>query len=240
MSVEPIVLLPGLMNDVRIWGPQIETLSVDHGLYLPAWGAGDSVGDIAAHVLSEAPPRFALAGISLGAMIAMEILAQAPDRVTRIALLGTACLAETPANAAAREINIVHAKTGRLAEALVAEYPPEAMAEGPMRQPIAEFLIEMGLRLGPEAYLRQAKAITKRPDLQRVLRQARLPALVLCGADDTLYRPRRHEFMAELLHDGMLCIVPGAGHAPTLEQPAAVNAALREWLGRPDRRRPRL
>lgn len=236
MSAEPIVLLPGLMNDVRIWGPQIETLSVEHGMFLPAWGTGETLAEMAEHVLAEAPPRFALAGISLGGMVAMEMLRQAPERVSRIALLATACLAETPANAAAREARIVHAKTGRLAEALAAEYPPEALAEGPMRRPIADFLIEMGLRLGEAAYLRQARAIQKRADLQRILRQARLPALVLCGEHDTLYRPRRHEFMAELLHDARLEVIPDAGHAPTLEQPGLVNDALRAWLQRPDRR----
>jgi len=238
---EPLVLLPGFMTDARIWGAQIEALSASRTLVLPSFGRGAAVDDMADAVLADAPPRFALAGPGLGGMVAMAILARAPERVTRIALLATSCLAEPPQAAAARDQRIARVKAGRLADAMREEVPAEALAAGPMRAPVAEFLVEMAMGLGRDAYLHQSQAMLRRPDRQRVLRQARLPALILGGAEDRIHLPRRHEFMAELMPRGELCIVEGAGHAPTLERPEAVTAALEAWLERvpePARRAP--
>ena len=232
MTRDPLVLLPGLMCDVRIWGPQIEALSLAGTLHLPHWGDGDSVQSLAEAVLAQAPPEFALAGMSLGGMVAMEILRQAPERVTRIALIGTNCLAETPPLAAERELRIVRAKAGRLATVMAEEVPATVLADGPLRAPISDFLIEMALDLGESTYLRQSRAMQRRPDQQRTLRQARLPALILCGAEDKLYLPRRHEFIAGLMLHADLRMIDGAGHVPTLEQPAEVISALGDWLER--------
>lgn len=238
---EPLVLLPGFMTDARIWGAQIEALSGERTLLLPTFGQVETVDDMADAVLACAPPRFALAGPGLGGMVAMAILARAPERVTRIALLATSCLAEPPQAAAARDQRIARVKAGRLAEAMRDEVPADALAEGPMRDAVADFLVEMAMGLGRDRYLRQSQAMLRRPDRQRILRQTRLPALVLGGAEDRIHLPRRHEFMAELMPRGELCIVDGAGHAPTLERPDAVTAALRVWLDRapePARRAP--
>lgn len=228
---EPLVLLPGLMCDARLFGPQIAALSGTHSLHLPAPPAGETIPEMAAQVLEQAPPRFSLAGHYLGGMVAMEILRQAPERVARLCLMDTSCLAETPPAAAAREPRLILAKSGRLDDALREDLGPDQLAQTPERMDVlAQFMI-MAMEQGPEVYVRQIKAIQRRPDQQATLRKLRdLPVLILCGAEDGVSPPRRHEFMAALIPGAKLAVIEGAGHLPTLEQPEAVVHALREWL----------
>ncbi|MGA9252547.1 MAG: alpha/beta hydrolase, partial [Roseobacter sp.] len=110
---EPLVLLPGMMCDARLFGPQIADLSVDHCVTVAPITQGGRVEDIATLLLGRLPERFALAGLSMGGIVAMEILRRAPGRVSRLALLDTNPLAETPQTAAAREPQIVAARAGR-------------------------------------------------------------------------------------------------------------------------------
>lgn len=229
---EPLVLLPGFMTDARIWGAQIEALGARRTVILPPLDGGSTVTGMAERVLADLPPRVALAGVSLGGMVAMEMLRLAPDRITRLAFVATNSQAVSPGNAAERELRIAKAKAGKLSEALAGEYPPTAFAPA-MRDAVQGFVLEMGQAMGAEAYLAQANALQRRPDQQRVLRQSRLPALFLCGALDPIHLPRRHEFMAELMPRGRVRVIPEAGHAPTLEAPEAVNEAMAAWLEEP-------
>jgi pimeloyl-ACP methyl ester carboxylesterase len=91
----------------------------------------------------------------------------------------------------------------------------------------------MGMRFGADVFIRQSRALQRRPDQQKTLRKIRVPALVLCGAHDTLTPPRRHEFMSELIPYAQLRIIENAGHIPTLEAPRETNAALAEWFRQP-------
>lgn len=226
----PLMLLSGLMTDVRIWGAQIESLSAQYPLYLAHTGEADSVEGMAEAVLDGAPPVFALAGHGLGGMVAIEMMRRAPERIDRIALFCTNCLAETPPMAAERALRIARAKAGRLADAMAEEVPESALAPGEYRPMIAGFLAEMALEMGEAHYLRQARALQRRPDQQRTLRQIKVPTLICCGEHDTLYLPRRHEFMAGLVPRAKLVVIEGAGHLPMVEQPGAVTKALAQWM----------
>ncbi|WP_126623149.1 alpha/beta fold hydrolase [Oceaniglobus ichthyenteri] len=227
---EPLVLLPSFMADARIWGAQIETFSQTHAIHLAHVGYEGSVEDMAEMALVGAPETFSLAGHGLGAMVAIEMLRRAPERVRRIALMSTNCLSETPPAAAERDLRIARAKAGRLAEVMEAEVPPSCFAPGEYHDMVVGFMGQMALDQGVPAYLRQAMALQRRPDQQRTLRQVRVPTLILCGEHDTLYLPRRHEFMAGLVPRAELVILPGAGHAPMVERPRATNEALRRWM----------
>ena len=110
---------------------------------------------------------------------------------------------------------------------------PEFLAPGPHRNEILGMVREMGLYLGPETFVRQARALQRRRDQQGTLRRCKVPALILCGEHDKLTPPKRHTFMAELIPYAELRIIEEAGHLPTLEQPAATTAALRDWLKQP-------
>lgn len=228
---EPLVLLPAFMSDARVWGPQIEALGGRRTILLPSLATGRTVEEMAETVLAAGPPRFALAGQSLGAMVAMEILRRAPERVSRIALISANCLAETPTAAAERETRIARARAGKLEVVLREDVPPGALAPV-TREPLGDFLVEMATSLGLDVYLNHAHAMQRRPDQQKALRSTRIPGLMLCGRHDTIFLPRRHEFMAGLMPKGVFHVVESAGHVPTLEAPDEVTAALQGWLAR--------
>ncbi len=228
---EPLVLIPGMMCDARLFAPQIGALS--HGrAILCAPLLGETVGDIARAVLDAAPPRFALAGLSMGGIVAMEVLRRAPVRVTRLALMDTNARAETPEVAARREPQMAAVRAGRLEAVMRDEMKPNYLAPGPGRGPILDLVLEMALAQGADAFVQQSRALASRPDQREALRGWAGPALVLCGRHDALCPLHRHEEIAELLADAELRVVEGAGHLPTLEAPAAVSEAMADWLAR--------
>ncbi len=230
---EPLVLLPGMMCDARLFGPQIAELSCDTAVMVAPVIQGERIEEIASMLLDILPKRFALAGLSIGAVVAMEILRRAPDRVTRIALMNTHPLPETPVIAANHEPQIVKVRSGRFAEVIRDEISVGALAPGPYRNEVLGLVTEMAQTLGPEAYIRQSRAMQRRKDQQATLRRCRVPALGLCGAHDTLFPVKRHEFMAELIPCAHLHVLEGSGHLPTLEQPDETTAALRGWMDQP-------
>ncbi|MEM9432948.1 MAG: alpha/beta fold hydrolase [Pseudomonadota bacterium] len=233
MSAEPLVLLPGMMCDSRLFGPQMIEFGPTRALHIPPVGGFESVEEIAADILDNAPHRFALAGLSFGGILAMEVVRQAPQRVSRLALLDTNAMAETPAFAAQREPQIARVMAGLLPEVMREDMKPKYLAPGPKRQAVLDLVMEMALDLGEGVFLRQSRALQRRPDQQATLRRLTIPTLILCGEYDTLCPLARHTFMAELIETAELRVVPDAGHLPTLEQPDLTNAALSDWLARP-------
>ena len=233
MTGEPLVMIPPMMCDARVFSPQIDGLSRDHPvMFAPTHGA-DKMEDIAASILATTPPKFALLGLSMGGAVALEIVKRAPERVTRLALMNCTAQSETPDAASAREPLIVAARSGRFDEVIEKEMNPDWLAPGPLRLPVLQLVRDMARAIGPEAYVNQARAMQRRRDHQRTLREVRQPAVVICGQEDKLYPVRRHQFMSELIPYGRLEIVADAGHLPTLEEPEAVNIILRDWMRQP-------
>lgn len=230
---DPLVLLPGMMCDARLFLPQIVALSAEIPVQVAPVTIGDTIEAIARNVLTAAPERFALAGLSMGGIVAMEVLRLAPRRISRIALMDTNCQSEMPNVAAAREPQIVGAQAGRLAEIMRDEMKPNYLAPGPQRLDVLNTVMDMAMDLGPDVFVRQSRALQRRPDQQATLRKAKTPALIICGEYDALCPVRRHEFMAHLMPNARLEIIADAGHLPTLEQPSAVTDLLRHWLSLP-------
>lgn len=230
---EPLVFLPGMMCDARLFGPQIAELSADHCVMVAPVTQGERIEEIASGLLDQLPARFALAGLSMGGIVAMELLRRAPDRITRIALMDTSPLAETPPVAAAREPQIVGVRTGRLEQVMRDEMKPHYLAPGPHRAEVLELVMDMALALGADTFVRQSRALQRRRDQQGTLRKCKVPTLVLCGAHDALCPVKRHTFMAELIPYAKLVVLENAGHLPTLETPAETTQALRDWLKQP-------
>ena len=230
---EPLLFIPGMMCDARLFQPQIEHFSRTHNVMVACTTEGERIEEIASTILSDAPQKFALAGLSMGGIIAMEILRRAPERVMRICLMDTNPLAETPQSAAGYEPMIVGIKSGRMMDVIRGFLKPEFLAPGPMRPVVLTAVRDMAESLGPEVFLRQIKALQRRRDQQSVLRKAKVPALVVCGAYDGLTPVKRHEFMAELIPYAKLAVLQDAGHLPTLESADQVNALLTEWLRQP-------
>ncbi|MEM8691490.1 MAG: alpha/beta fold hydrolase [Pseudomonadota bacterium] len=230
---EPLVFLPGMMSDARLFGPQIGALSSETAIMAAPITRGERIEEIASSLLDVLPARFALAGACMGGAVAMEIVRRAPDRVTRLALISTNALADTPQEAAAREPQIVRVRAGRLAEVMDEALPPDALAPGPAQRHVRELKREMAVSLGPETFVRQSRALQRRRDQQRMLSQSRMPILVMCGVHDPIRPVKRQRVMAELIPDAELCVLDKSGHVPTLEQPEAATKALRGWMQRP-------
>jgi pimeloyl-ACP methyl ester carboxylesterase len=224
----PLLLIPGMMCDARMWGRLPEALAprpVHHALPV----TGETITEMAAAILADAPPRFALAGLSMGGIVAMEMLDQAPDRVERLALLDTNPLAERPEVAARRAPQIARALSGDLTGVMRDELKPNYLANATDTATL-DLCLAMAEALGPEVFRRQSLALRDRADRTEALARFTGPALVLMGAQDRLCPRDRHDLMHALMPQSRLVIVPGAGHLPPLETPAPTLAAFKDWL----------
>jgi pimeloyl-ACP methyl ester carboxylesterase len=219
-----------MMCDARLFSPQIEALSSDRSIAFMPLRDANTITGLAEMVLAAAPPTFALAGLSMGGIVAMEIMRLAPKRAARLALLDTNALAEPPEKAAVRKAQVTKVRHGELAAVMRDEMKPNYLAEGPNRSKILDLCMAMAESLGPAVFEDQSNALQNRPDQRNTLSTVRVPTLILCGEDDRLCPLERHQLMHDLIPDSHLDVIPGAGHLPTLEQPERTNAALKSWL----------
>lgn len=226
----PLVLIPGMMCDGRLFSPQIGAFSAGRSVHVADISRFDSMQALAARVLRDAPPRFALAGLSMGGIVAMEVIRQAAARVARLALLDTNPLAEAPDVARRRDPQMRKANAGGLAEVMREEMKPNYLASGEDKTAILDLCMDMALSLGPDVFTRQSIALHDRPDQTETLRSYAGPTLVLCGAEDRACPVSRHTLMHDLMPGSELVIVEGAGHLPVLERPQETNEALGRWL----------
>lgn len=227
---DPLLLLPGMMCDARMFAPQIAELSARHPLVLMPLTGRTSIKQIAEDILRLAPNRFALLGLSMGGIVAMEIIRQAPERVSRLALFDTNPLADAPERGSIREQQIETVKAGELRSVMRDEMKPKYLAEGKNKAAILDLCMDMAEALGPQVFIEQTIALKTRPDQCDTLEQIRVPTLISCGEHDSLCPLQKHQLMHELIPGSRLCVIPGAGHLPTLEQPDLTNLEIREWL----------
>ena len=226
----PLVLLPGMMCDERLFAPQISELSKQREVHFAQISGHETITELATEVLNNAPPVFALAGLSMGGIVAMEVLSQAADRVERLALLDTNPLAELSDVAKRRGPQIDAVKNGQLKEIIRDEMKPNYLFDGVKKTETLKLCMDMALDIGPDAFIRQSIALRDRVDQKNTLRKYKRPALVLCGRHDVLCPLERHELMHTLLENSKLEIIEDAGHLPTLEQPKITTKALASWL----------
>ena len=228
MSLPALVLLPGMMCDARMYAPQIEALKDSAECQVGYLGGADNIADIAKQVLLDAPEKFALAGLSMGGIVAMEVARQAPQRVTRLALMDTNPWVEEDDVKATRNTQIDAAQAGQLEQLLRETMVPRYLANP--HSPLTELCVQMGLTLGKDVFIRQSLALQTRRDQQVTLANFNKPCLVLMGEEDQLCPIDRHECMVALLPKVAFVKIANAGHIPTLEKPAATNAALKQWM----------
>lgn len=227
----PLVLLPGMMCDARLYGPQVAALSAGGRsvTVAPLTGA-DSVTALADLILATAPDRFALAGLSMGGIVAMAVITRAPGRVDRLALIDTNPRAEAAEVAANRDRQIAKVRAGGLEGVMRDELKPNYLAHGPGRTAVLDLCMDMALTLGKDVFCRQSRALQTRPDQTAALSNIRVPTLVMMGAHDRLCPFDRHALMAAKIPGAHLQVIANAGHLPVLEQPEATTAALHRWL----------
>lgn len=230
---EPLVLLPGMMCDARVWATQLTVLSYERPVTVAPVCNGDRVEEIASGLLSSLPAKFALCGHGLGGIIALDLARRAPERVIRLALLGTNALMDTPQEAADREPRIIGAKSGRFERLVEAELLPAYVGQGVRQKAAKAELQDMALSLGPEVYARQERAMQRRRDQQATLRRITQPTLVLAGSHDAVVPAKRQEFVAELIPYAKFTALEEVGHMSMLEDPEGVTEALYDWMRQP-------
>ncbi|WP_186094425.1 alpha/beta fold hydrolase [Burkholderia gladioli] len=226
----PIVLIPGLLCTAEVFAPQIPALWPYGPVTVASTLEGDSIAAMAAAILASAPPRFALAGFSMGGYLAHEILRRAPERVTRLALLSTSARADQPIQVEMRQA-LLEAATHGDYDTVLANATLNTAHVSLRRDPVfAATKRRMAADIGRAAFARQTAAVIGRPDSRRELPSIAVPSLVLVGDSDPVTPPEFAREMAEAIPDAKLVIVPECGHTSPLERPEAVNAALRDWL----------
>ena len=230
---EPLVCIPGMMADARLFLPQLVALGTRYSVQVVLPTHGDSVEDMSQFVLDQAPAKFALIGQGLGGAVALDVLRRAAERVTRVVLISTPPLSESPQVAAQREMRIVAARSGRLGQAMAEEIPMEALADTEWRTDVLALVRDMAFGLGEGVFLRQTRAMQRRPDQQKTMRRIKIPALIMAGEADTLLPVKRQEFTAGLMPYGKICVIAEAGHLPSLEQPDAVSQVIETFLNGP-------
>jgi pimeloyl-ACP methyl ester carboxylesterase len=226
----PILLVPGLVSSPRIFGPVAPALWRFGPVTVANHIRDDSMGAIARRILAEAPPRFALAGHSMGGYIAFEIMRQAPQRVAKLALINTQARPDTPEATARRRSQIARAKSGDyravLDELFLGYVHPSRREDATLRQ----LVHDMGDDVGAEAFVRQQTAVISRPDSRPTLAWIKCPTLVLTGDEDNTIPNSLSVEMADGIHGAKLVILSNCGHLPQPERPQATADALVEWL----------
>lgn len=224
-----LVLLPGLICDERLWRDVMPGL--DARSMVADLTQDDSIAAMAARTLAAAPGRFALAGLSMGGYVALEIMRQAPERVTHLALLDTSARADDEARKETRRKGIEMVGQGKfigVSRGLLGSL----IAPQHMGLPVARDVQEMSERVGQAAYLRQQVAIMNRVDSRPYLHAIKVPTLVGVGELDKMTPPELAEEIAAGIAGAALVRFPDSAHLPTMENPAAVVEAMRGWLGR--------
>lgn len=226
----PVLIIPGFMCDARVVAQMVASISTDRAVQIALPTHGETIEEMAEAILMHAPPSFALIGHGLGGVVAMAMASEAPERVERLALMGTHPLKEAPSEAGAREARIVTAKGGRVADAVLEEIPSGSLAPGHGKLRVQNEMRAMAEALGAAVFERQSRALMRRKDRQRSLRELRMPTKIIAGRHDGWSPLRRQEFMAELIPDAEFEVIDEAGHYPMLEAPEALNASLDRWL----------
>jgi pimeloyl-ACP methyl ester carboxylesterase len=226
----PVVLVPGLNCSARLYAEQIPALWQFGPVTVADHRRDDSIAAIARRILADAPPRFALAGLSMGGYIAFEIVRQAAERVAKLALLDTGAGAEAPERTAQRKPLIALAQQGRFAEITEDQFPLLVARSRHGDAALRALVRAMNEETGPDAYCRQQQAIMGRADSRPGLGAIACPTLVLVGHDDQLTPPALARDMAGGIRGARLVVVPECGHLSTMERPQAVTQALLDWM----------
>lgn len=230
MEALPILLIPGLACSPRLYAGQLPALWRFGPVTVADTRRENTIAGVAQRILATAPPRFALAGLSMGGYIAFEIMRQAPERVAKLALLDSAAGADRPEQTDRRNSQIEMARSGRYFEVFEMLYPLFVHKDRDQDAQLKETVRLMFEDCGADGFINQQKVIMDRPDSRPGLSAIACPTLVLVGAEDALTPPDAARDMAEAIPGANLVIVPDCGHLSTLERPEEVAEALTRWL----------
>ncbi len=232
MAKTNLIFLPGLLCDETVWAHQVTGLSDIAEISVANFLGFDSLDAMAASVLAKAPEKFCIAGHSMGGRVAFEIMRQAPQRVERLALLNTHIHAKGQGEAEQRQVLVDLAYSDGMLALVGRWLPPMVHATRVFDEKLTAPLVKMFARATLEIFEKQVKALLNRRAAADLLPKISVPTLVLTGRQDSLGTVAQHEEIAAGIGGATLEIIERCGHMSIAEQPAAVTAALRNWLTR--------
>lgn len=227
----PLVLVPGMMCDERLFAPQVDALGPDRTIMIADCAQDDSISTMATRLLADAPERFCIGGLSMGGIVAFEVLRQVPERVAGLALLNTTPHADAPEKRPIRLAQCDRVRAGALREVVLEELKPNYLS--PVNrpdQPLLDLIYDMAASLGPEVFERQNEALMQRRDSKPTLADIACPTLIVAGLDDTVCPPALHSLMHARIAGSTYVEVADCGHLSTLEAPSQVTQVLGELL----------
>ncbi len=232
MVRETLVMLPGMMCDERLFAHQIAVLKENYHIIVPKLNMPATIEGMARRTLAEVEaPIFNLLGLSMGGIVAMSMVTIAPQRIRRLALLDTSHLADSPERITIRNRQIEDVKAGKLRQVFAEEMKPIYLAKANRKNRILlSLLIDMALDMSADTFIVQSLALRDRAEHSATLSNFRGPTVLLCGAEDSLCPPSRHQEMLGLFENAALNVIENCGHISTLEQPTAVTRVLLKWL----------
>ena len=232
-NFDGVIFLPGLLCDAKLFAPQVAALEASYDIEVPNLGAYDSFEKMSQAVLDDSKfERIALAGLSMGGALAMNMARWHPDRIERLAILDSNPRADDDARRTNRRRQLAAARESGVGQLTRDELSKVYLAPHNQTPELIDIAVQMAEGHGVDVYARQLNALMTRQSSLDDLPHYEGPTLVLCGEMDALCLPEWHVEMAELMPNASLSLIANAGHLATIEEPEAVNAALLEWLRR--------
>ena len=226
-----LVLVPGLLCDELMWQGQLTALAAAADCWVADHTRSETMAEVAADVLRDAPfEKFALAGLSMGGYVVLEMMRQAAHRVQRLALLDTTARSDTAEQTRKRRDFISLAERGRFLGITDVLLPLLIHPSQLANRELASTIRKMAKNTGRDAFIRQERAIISRSDSLPLLSRIACPTLVMCGRQDALTPLALHEELAAGISGSRLEIVEECGHLSTMERPAETSAAIGRWL----------
>ncbi|MFT4116981.1 alpha/beta fold hydrolase [Bradyrhizobium sp.] len=227
----PLILLPGLKSDHRVWQPQIDALGSRSDVIVPVASLDcESIAGMATAVLAGAPERFALAGCSMGGYVALQIMRLAPERVERLALVSTSARPENPATTPLRHAALALARRDGVGAMAAAGLGRDFHRAHRDDAGLAALMVAMAETVGLDIIERQMRAVIARPDARLVLASIRCPTAIVVGEQDQVTPPDCSRELVAAIAGSTLSMIPDCGHCASLETPGRVTAALQAWM----------
>jgi len=226
----PLVFIPGMMCDSRLFQPQINEFSKQYMVCVTPASSSNSIENISFEILRYLPTKFVLIGLSMGGILAMEIIRKVPERVMKIVLMDTNYKSETAEIKSRRLPQIKLANEGRLEDIMCQQIQNNYLRTDKKNQEIFDLCLSMATDLGKEIFINQSNALATRKDYKSTLKNIKVPSLIICGEHDRICPIKVHIEMESLIENSTLEIIPDAAHLPTLEQPAYLNKIIGKWL----------
>ena len=228
--MEPLVLIPGTLCTSALWEHQYRSFSADREVIIPDITRDASVKEMAERILNSVSGSFSLVGLSLGGIVAMEVMKEAPERVNKLALLDTNPYPPTKEQIELWNNQQKQVRAGGFEQMISEQFLPSAVFQEHAGEGVKAVIRQMSRDVGEEGYFRQLEVNKTRPGAVDALSAVNCPSLVLAGRQDALCGPSMQEDLAKKIPGAALVLIDQCGHLSPLDQPEAVTSVLSYWL----------